>query len=682
MRSYYALAWRNLRANRLRTVLSVIAVIVGVSTTIAGNVVAQSTRRGILTSEDMRTIMEGLVSQLDTMMAFVGVVVMFAAGFLIFNAFAMSVTQRKQQIGALRSLGMTRGQVMRLLMVEAWIIAITGTLIGLLVGPVLGRVLIALMRQFGGGIMAFVETDPSTGSLVLALILGLGVTTLAMLAPARRAAHISPLEALRQTQAEGVERASRWATIIGLVLVIGVSLHVMIAPPGEWVQYPQDGMMAAFFALLWLVGLALLLPAIIGLVGRTASRMTRTSGAVGRLIAENLQRGRARVTLTILALAFSLTVITALVGFLDFFINGLFVPTMQPSLDYGGLFVGRLDITAGWESNMKLDLDSVLVSDEELAAIEAAMADEAYVIPNYFVVAPELSFLGDAYFSFMLDARIAREFDAAGFNFIEGDWETAMPIMESGCGVLVTPLVARKNNAGLFDTISVTGPDGPVECTIAGIGGTNVGATIISLAARDYFDVGHPVLVSIVPMSGHTIEQVEANLTALTEDYPYLVVNSFQRMVDTMDIAISFLSLSFDGLLILAILAAALGVVNTMMMSVSERAREIGLLRAVGTTRRQTRNIIMGEAALMGLIGGVLGLFTGLGLIIVIVLTYGSNSFGLDLNLWSAAKSAVLVSLPTGIVGVIAAPMISALAAWVPMRGILREKPIETLALR
>jgi putative ABC transport system permease protein len=658
----------------------------GVAATIAGNVVAGSVRKAILTSEDMRAIVGGLVEQLDTMMAFISVVIIAAAGFLIFNAFAMSVTQRRQQIGALRAVGMTRRQVMRLMLTEALIISLVGTGLGLVAGPILGRATIAVLRQFGGGLLAFVETDPTLFSIALALFLGISVTLVSMLFPARRATRISPLDALREPDPEGTHQGNSWWAWLGTGLIVALALHLIIAPPGEWVRFPTDGQLAALFVLVWLAALAVILPGFIGLIGgRVRGSLVRFLGATGRLIADNLQRGRRRVTLTILTLAFGLTVITGVTGFISFFLIDLFGTTMNAGVEADQLFVARIDVTAGWEAFTRLDLDSVLVSEEEVRGIEERVGGRGAINSNYFVIIPELSFLGDGYFSYYVSPGQIdqlRNFEDSGFQFSEGSWETAIPIMEAGCGVLVSPLVALKNGASLGGTITIDGVNGPIQCTVAGIGSGIAGASTISGVDPAALGLTNPVLVNISPYPGTDTNQLVADLEALSAEFPALVTNRVEGMAQAITDGIDVLLLTFNGLVILAVLAAALGVVNTMMISVDERRHELGLLRAVGMTKRQTQAVIMGEAALMGLIGGLLGLVAGIGLTMIVVLVYGSNSFGITIPLWPTALKSVGTALPTGLVGLIIAPLIAALAAWFPARRILQEKPVEILALQ
>jgi class 3 adenylate cyclase len=134
------------------------------------------------------------------------------------------------------------------------------------------------------------------------------------------------------------------------------------------------------------------------------------------------------------------------------------------------------------------------------------------------------------------------------------------------------------------------------------------------------------------------------------------------------------------AMLALAVVAAALGMVNTTVMSITERRHELGLLRAVGMTRRQAAVVVAGEAALMGLIGGLVGLIAGLGLAFIFGLSFGGISFGLmDLPLWEAVWEIAPTAINSGLVGMIIAPVVAALAAYWPSRSVLRGTAIETI---
>ncbi len=680
MQSLNQLVFKNLNASRTQTLLTMLAVTFAAASSVAAADFTESLRQAILTNADIRESIGGMLDTFDAVAAGLGIVIMASAAFLIYNAFAMTVTQRQQQIGALRAIGMTRAQVLRLMLLEALIIAIVGVLVGILIAPPIGNAMMWFANQLAPGMLAFTESDAPAWSIALALIGGIGFTLFAMIFPARRAMQMTPLAALRESQAADIDPAHPARFFVGVILMGSIGFITLVAPPGEWVVFPMDSLLAVLFVAGWLVGLWLILPAVIGFAGRVLQRYFPST--TSRLIADNVRRARGRVTLTILTLALSLFIVTGMTGFMLFFINQLIVGTMSGAVQQSSLFVTRLDIASGWANVVNSDLESILLTDAEVRAIVTTVGNRGGSIPNYFVTIPELSFIGNTFYSNIIPPETVRYLGETLFTFQEGDADRAVTIMESGCGVLITPLVATKNGVGLYDTFTVTGKNGTVECTVAGIGMAVAGASVVGDTVKDMFGAKTPLMVLIIPAVGADVDQLTADLEALKIQYPDLALISLQVMADLQTWAANTLSASLSGLLVLAVIAAALGVVNTTLMSINERRREIGLLRATGATRRQVRAVLVGETALMGMIGGIIGFVAGAGAIVIFILTYGGNSFGLDLDLWQAAGETLQGAILPGIVGLFAAPLISAIAAWLPARGILREQPVTMLAVR
>ncbi len=680
MTSLYGLVWRSLRAHRTRTLLSLLAVALGVAATIAVSIVGQSGRAGMLKSDEMRVLMEGMLRQFDPMLNFISLAVLLVVGFLIFNTFAMSVTQRRQQIGALRSLGLTRGQVRRLLLAEALVIGVSGTLVGAVIGPLLGKLLIGIMKLLFQGMLVLDDAPPAASSFALAVTMGIGVTLLAVLLPARRAMQVSPLAALHAHEAAEIDRFSHRRAVAALLFMAVLLVWLVAAPPGDWVTAPLDLWLAVALVGGWLVALALLLPSLIGITGQALRPLlARRFQAVGRLIADNIQRGRSRVTLTIGTLALALLIVTGLTGFMEFVFKALFLSALQTLTEQNFLYVGRFDPADGWTAIQAMQLGSLALAPEDIAAVNDA-AGTTPATPMYYLVSPELSFFGDAYFSFMFDPDTLYRMGSALFTFTEGSWETALPVMRAGCGVLLMPLVAAKNQVGVGDSLTVTHAGQTAECTVAGIGKNTTGASIVSLAAQPDFPEALPFIMLLQPETEAETNRLE---TTLHDQRPDLAVGRFTVLVGAIGQVVDLITIVLNVMLLLALLAAAMGVVNTTMMSVTERRREIGLLRAVGATRTQMRAALLGEAALMGVVGGLVGLVAGVGLTVIFAVSYGGSAWGYpDLPLWPAALQAAGPALLVGLVGVLAAPVIAALAAWLPARGILRETPVETLALQ
>ncbi len=184
------LAVRNAMGQWVRTLLTALAVGLGVMMIPAADVIGSAVRNAGQTLEQSERAGAFVGDYLDDGLQTVGLVILAAAAFLVFNAFAMSITQRQRQIGALRALGATRGQVMRLVLGEAFLIGLGGTVLGLLLGPLVGRGVITLLGEIAS--VAHGESTLTAQSVVLAAVLGIGVTLVSVLIPAWRAATTDP----------------------------------------------------------------------------------------------------------------------------------------------------------------------------------------------------------------------------------------------------------------------------------------------------------------------------------------------------------------------------------------------------------------------------------------------------------------------------------------------------------
>lgn len=680
LRSLDFLALRNLGQQRTRTILSALAVALGAAMIVAASTAADGFRT-MFESEEAQQGFAFMFDSFEAGLHFAGAVILLAAAFLIFNAFTMAVTQRRQQIGTLRSLGMTRPQVLRLVIAEALLTGGAGTLLGLALGPVLGRGVLEMVRSAGFEVSG---GRPSFGVIVLAVLLGVGLTLLSVLVPARRATRISPLVALRQEMASPVRlRAVLLLPRAALVIIFSLALYLIAAPPGEWTLPPWNMLMTLILSVIWLAALVMILPAWIGWTSHLLARAQRTLplaarifGAVGRLMVDNLGRDRRRVFWTALTLAVSLTMIAGMSGMIAFSIKVIF-----------GYAVGDMLEQPRWDvypdlTSAEPTLETYAVRPEVLEDIYELAEGRAEVGGYYYVFVPEISAMVANFPSIMTDVdTLARP---GGFILVEGDWKAARSIMEGGCGLLLPPGVAARNDVGVGETLVVRGKAGPVTCTVAGIGsgGFIHPASYVSLAAKDRFATGPtPSIVQIAALPGADEAAIEADLEALQVRHGLNAdVQRVEEEIGNLEEINNMLLTPMNSLLTFAVIVAALGVVNTTMASVTERRQELGLLRAVGASRRQTVRVVTGEAALIGLLGGVFGLVAGAGISLIYALSQGGNSYGIaDFPLWQAAWEATRPAIWNGLFGVIVAPAICAAAALFPARSILRGAAIETM---
>ncbi len=666
---------RVIQEQRTRFMLSVLAVAIGVATTIASDYIGTAVITFVLQNEDARNLGGGgIFSQFEASIKMVGVSVSLAVGFLIFNAFAMSFTQRRQQLGTLRTLGTTRAQILRLALAEATLIGLLGTGLGIVAGQLMARGFLAVMRATSDIFNAFAERDTSLATYLLALALGLGVPLLAMLLPALNAARVSPLVALKAP--EPTQSAIR--TTRPLYLLLLAPLLLLLRPPN--LEPPFDLYGALMLSALWLGLLALALPAALDVFAALSRALLQRAGATGLLMADNLRRARTRTLITAVTLTVGVTLIISVTGSIAFFAQELLRPKAEEMRSARLIIVTALDIQAGLA--MYNTTASLRLLPADIADLQTEFATRARLIPVGYVVVPELSSIGDSSFSFVLNPTSLRDYlKDAYFTFTEGDWAHAFPLMENGCGVLVAPYVAKRNNAQLYDTLTVTSPLGQkVACVIAGIGQPFATATIIGDSAGADFGSGAPYALNMQPLSGYDSDTLFAELESFTQPRGLHLFRVDDFIANYLLPVFDLFPVVLNGILLFAVLAAALGVFNTTLISLHERRRELGQLRAVGMTRQQTTWVVVGEAALIGVFGAGMGVIAGAGFILILTLTFGGKGMGMvDFPVYAATGRTLSAAMVNGVAALIIAPLLCALAAYLPARSMLRGAAIDTL---
>jgi len=666
------LAWRDFVGDKLLWGLSAAAVALGVAIIISGDIVKSALLRALSSSEDAQMMWAGMTDQLNSNLTAIGLAITLAAGFIVFNAFSISVARRRRRLATLRAVGMTRSQVLRLALIEAFLTGGIGVALGLAAGPILGRLTIAAITSVTPeGLLVFVPSPPSAAVMIRAALLGLAISILAALVPAIQATRVSPIAARRSQEAAGIERSRPWIGWAAMAAMLLILLTLRFAPPGATLEPPWDVRAALLVAALWLALVLLITGVAAGVVGGWVRRpLQRLAGASGILIADNLKRARRRVTLTVVSLTLALALVVGLTGFTHFTFEFLFRPTIDSADGLGAWVVTSWDPLAGMSAYQ--DLDRITLLDEDIVRVRTLTGERAVVTEFRYAAVPELSFFGDNFFSYVVEPEETTAASDWLFEFDQGDWESARGVMERGCGVLVMPSVAAEMGARFGDVVGVTGASGIVECTVAGIGTSFMTGSVIGTIDRSLFDATETMFLFVIPRPGTDRLAIEIDLQTLT---PELTITVMSDVAVASNEMIEQIPLVFNGMAVLAVMAAGLGVVNTLTASVVERRGEFGLFRAVGATRRQLRGVVTGEAALMAALGAAIGIVAGLGITVIIPTVYGGNGWGIrDLDHWTAAVDGVRAALPIGLFGWLVAVLIGALAGLLTAQGMLRRR--------
>jgi putative ABC transport system permease protein len=535
--------------------------------------------------EQADAIQEGLGFFRTALLVFASVA-LFVGAFIIFNTFTILISQRTKELALLRALGAHQSQVMRSVLAEA---AITGTIaagLGLLFGVVMASGLRALLEGFGISLpTTSLRILPRT--IMAALGLGVFVTVTASLIPARRAAAIAPMAALRE--GEGV-RPIRTAmrVLVGTLLASAGIASVGIALLGDIGGLRLVGV----GALVTFLGLSVLSPVLARpITSALGAPLPTIAGVAGTLGRNNAARNPRRTASTAAALMIGL----ALVG--TFTIMGSSVKASVGNVIEETL---RADFTLQASTQFS-GFSSVvarrLARDEHLAA----------VVPFIFAEWREPRSDSTRFLS-AADATTVE--DVVGLDVRSGSLDDLR-----GNAVMLHVSIADAKDLAAGDPLRMRFPSGVRRMRVAGTYEQNglVGDYLIDMATyRSIYLARLHTLVGVKAAAGVELAAARDAIERVTVDFANVKVQDQAELRAEQESQIDQLLGLINALLAFAIMIALLGIVNTLALSVFERTREIGLLRAIGLGRRQTRRMIRWEAIVIGLMGGVLGLATGI----------------------------------------------------------------------
>jgi putative ABC transport system permease protein len=581
---------------------------------------------GKLIEESKTSIQEGLSFINNFLLVFAGVS-LFVGVFLIINTFGILVAQRTQELALFRALGASRRQVTRSVLLEALIVGLVGSTMGLALGFLLALGLKALFATLGLDLSG-VGLVFQWRTALIAYLVGTVVTVIAAYGPARRASRVPPVAAMRDDIALP-ETSIRRRTLGGAALVaLGVGGLVL----GFTIDnFPAvAGGAAAVF-----IGVALLAP-FIGrpVVNVLGAAYPKLFGTVGQLARENAKRNPRRTAATASALMIGLALVSTMA------VLGQSAKRSTDELVSTDLRADYVISNAiGMPFSPTIGEQAAAVSGvESAAAIRAAIAERDGAVE--FLAALDPATLGP-----MVDLQLSNgSRDRFGLE-----------------SVLVEAGVAKERGHRVGDLITLTFPAGPQELRVAGtyVRTPFVGANYV-VSPPVLERGGIPPMDTVVYLTRAPeadAAHVKSALDRIVAPLPTVTLKDQDAYADELRAPIDqFLAIIY-ALLGLAVVIAVLGIVNTLALSVLERTREVGLLRAVGLTRRQLRTMVRLESVVISVLGAVLGV--GLGL-----------AFGVALQRAIADQGLEVLAIPFGqLIGfVVIAGLIGVLAAVFPAR--------------
>lgn len=517
------------------------------------------------------------------LLVFAGIA-LFVGSFLIINTFSILVAQRSRELALFRALGASRRQVTRSVIFEAMAIGFVGSTLGLALGFGLAQGLKLVFAQFGLDLSGSgLEFQPRTA--VVAYAVGMIVTVFAAYLPARRASRIPPVAALRDDVAMPEQSIHRR-------LVIGLSM-VVLGGAGMGLGLFADVDNAVWFVgggvLLVLLGVALTSPVIgrpvVALVGLLYRRMF---GTVGRLAEQNSVRNPRRTAATASALMIGLALVSTM---------AIMGQSAKASID------------EAVEQNLVADY---VVSNAIGVPFSPTVADRIEEIGGVESVSrlrwTQAEVDGDDAFIAAADESLFTE--AADVEVHEGSLGDL-----SERTVMLSQDEADSRGLGVGDTVSIALPAGERTYRVAGIFESSpaIGAgTVMSLEGMEAAGVAPADSYAYVTSAdGADAEAVQDGIDEVIAGMPTVTLKDQAEFAEEQSAPVDQLLMLIYALLGLAIVIAVLGIVNTLALSVIERTREVGLLRAVGMSRRQLRTMVRLESIVIALLGATLGVVLG-----------------------------------------------------------------------
>jgi putative ABC transport system permease protein len=557
-------------------------------------------------------------------------VALFVSIFLILNTFSIIVAQRTRELALMRAMGANRRQVIGSVLLEAGVTGLIAAVLGLAAGAGIGALLAKLFSGLGGGGLELAPIGVPIAAWVGAFVVGVGVTVLAALIPALRASRIPPVAAMREASTQ--DRPLTRITVFGAAVfalgatALGLGLTNRAGDNGLWAIL--GGVLFAF------IGTALLTPLVARPVSAAIGRLFAWSvpGSLGRL---NAGRNPRRTAITAAALMVGIALITGVNTVLtsakasitkiaddqahvDLIISGdpgggpSIPPTYDPTvIDKAAALRGVRSSTALYES------DAILNGNH---AYVGAFSD-ASVVPGMFSLTA-----------------------AAGSITSIADGQA-----------IVDSEHAKDQHLTVGSPITVQLPRGePLHLTLTGIYNKSdliSGFMLPISSVRDFRSI-QPDMGFIQVDPGASVATIKSQVDTLLADSPEVSVTDRNGYLAQQSASADQVLMMVQILLALAILIAVLGVINTLALSVLERTRELGLLRAIGLSRAQTMRMITVEAVVISAFGALLGLVVGTGLGAAVVRALKDDGITELALPWTQLVTYLVLA---GLVGVVAA---------------------------
>ncbi len=535
-----------------------------------------------------------VLTTIQSSLTFVAAIALFVGAFLIYLTLSMAVVERTRLYGTLRALGATKRQVRRIVLSEAAVLGVLSTLAGLALGlgmsVLLVRALSSLLQLSRPGLVV------TPVALVIAVVAGVVTTVVSAFVPARRAAGMPPVSAMRGDYDAGTRLGRAW--IAGVVFAaIGAVLSVTLRGVGSMA-------LSTFFILL---GVVLLVPVILRPLARVLGRLTRRAEpGVGEVAVMHLvkERSRSAYTLALVMVVFAMVFSMAAAN-----------ASMSRALDRGLDTQFGSDLRLFSPNGINPELMTALTSNPHVGKTTGAWFGSTHITAAEQKTATGTSVQSADPQLLIIDP--ATYFDVAGFVWTDGSSDETQEALERGGAVVLSESIAARIGVKRHDTITLTTAAGPKPFKITALYGGfgDQQPAVVGIGdGRTLFQAKEPAGLAVNIAEGDTTDPADVRKQLLATP----AAKKYGLFIETVTAAkaegqaqLGGFFRVFYAVLLVAAVVGLLGLTNTLAMSVLQRLREIGILRAIGTRRRQVRNMVVVEAATLVLVALLLALPLG-----------------------------------------------------------------------
>ena len=567
----------------------------------------------------------------DFLLAFAGVA-LFVGTFVIANTLSITIAQRTRELATLRTLGANRRQVLMSVMLEAFVIGLLASLAGLFLGLGLAKGLNSLFVHFGIDLPQ-AGTVFATRTIVVAMAVGVVVTLVAALRPALRATRVPPISAVREGAILPTSRFSRFSAHAALLTIGGAIGLMLIGLFVGSLSTTQRLLAIGIGAAAVFLGVAMLAKTLVPPLARWLGwPATKIGGAAGSLARGNAMRNPQRTASTASALMIGLALVTLV-----------------------AVLAAGLKTTFEGAVNKVFSGDYALTATDNFSPFGAAPVDALKKVPGVAVVSGVRAGQGKAFGDKIGVTGVSGDIS----KVITVDWKAGSQTVPSQLGrngAFVAKDYAKTHHLLVGSTVNVETPTGHVmNLDIRGIysppkGGAPYGDVTISTQRFDREYQNPQDIYAFVDITGGVNPANTQKLTNALKPFPDAKIATESEFKKNQEQGINTLLNLLYVLLSLSIIISLFGIVNTLVLTVFERTRELGMLRAVGMTRRQVRSMIRHESVVTALIGAALGIPVGIVLAVMVGKAIKYPAFTIP---WGTLVVFVIAAILAGIVAAI-----------------------------